>query len=148
MGKQKEKNRGKVQWRNTENSSKDKYIIYVLVHTETLTTYEWPLLTGQSSVQGYKEGTGTSFIWGKSERAGAVQSDEEKAQGHLISGLKYLMGGGEEEGTKIFSVMHTDRTRSNGHTWNSIWTKENPFLVTKVEQVVQRGCGVWICPKR
>lgn len=35
----------------------------------------------------------------------------EKAQGGLI----ILMDGNKEKGTRLFSVIHTDRTRSNEH---------------------------------
>lgn len=56
------------------------------------------------------------------------------------------MGGGEEEGTKIFSVLHTDRTRSNGHTLEHMefyLNKRKPLFDNEsLEQVVQRGCGV------
>lgn len=39
----------------------------------------------------------------KAERAGAILPAEEKAQWHLISVLKYLTGGNEEE--EDFSVV-------------------------------------------
>ena len=49
------------------------------------------------------------------ESAPGVHPRAEKAQGDLINVQKYLMGGNEEDGASLFSVVPTDRTRGSGH---------------------------------
>ena len=47
---------------------------------------------------------------------------KEKARSDLIHMYKYLIGGSEEQGARLFSLVPTDRTRGNGH----IKTQEIP----------------------
>ncbi|KAK4814881.1 hypothetical protein QYF61_001259 [Mycteria americana] len=48
-------------------------------------------------------------------RAVTAQPGEEKAEGDLISAYKYLKGGCKDNGARLFSVVPSDRARSNGH---------------------------------
>jgi len=43
------------------------------------------------------------------------QPGGRKDQEDLINGYEVLTGGCDEESTRLFSVVPTDRTRSNGH---------------------------------
>ena len=54
---------------------------------------------------GHKGGkwTGASFTGGAAESAAAVQPGEETAQGDPTSVFKYLLGGSEDEGARLFS---------------------------------------------
>lgn len=62
------------------------------------------------------EGTGASLTCEEGVGAGAAQPGREKVwEGHVTSVCKCLKGGCREHGTRLFSVVHSDRTRGNGH---------------------------------
>lgn len=44
-----------------------------------------------------------------------VQPEEGETQGDLIHAYKRLKGGCKEDTARLFSVLHSDRKRDNGH---------------------------------
>lgn len=73
--------------------------------------------TGRSPPKGHKDNQrlGTSNIWGKTKRAVAVQFGEEKAKGDLIDVCEMA---GTKDGTRLLSVVPSERTGGNGHKWH------------------------------
>jgi len=51
----------------------------------------------------------------KAGRAGTAQPGEDKAEGDLISVYIYMKGGYKEHRARLFSVVSSDKARSNGH---------------------------------
>lgn len=104
---------------------------------------------GKSPVEGHQDDGGTgALLWGKTERAGAVQAAEEKAPGGLLCVCKYLKGGCGQVRARLFSVLPSAGTRGNVHKLEhrrfpvNIRKQFCAVCVWVLVQVVQRGCEI------
>lgn len=87
------------------------------------------------------------MIRGQAKRAGSAQPAEGEAQEQLIHVCKYLMEFEcKEEGARLFSVVPSERTRSNVHKLKEIpfQSKNKAFYCTGDQTLdqIERGCSL------
>jgi len=76
--------------------------------------------------------------------------EERRLRGDLRNASKYLQGGGQEDGARLFSAVPSDRTRGNGHKLKQrklhLNTRKNFFTLRVTEPWPRLSREVVECP--